>query len=639
MKIKTKILLTTSIAFAVSLILVVLVNGYLFNDLTQKRLQQREFPAQLGMLAEGVSRNLAEPLAVTDILSITPQVVHFLEDGEPSDSLPVLKEYLLSVKQRHQAIATFVISTETGSYYTEAGLNRVIRKNDGRNDWFFQFLDTGLPYELTLDVDDVTGVPSLFINHLVNDAKGNVIGVTGIGLSLAGVSEMIKGFKVGEAGQVLMVDSQGIIKLHGDNQWIGKPLTEFRQLDPSALLTPHGEQLVKASSGSETSLMLAKLVPSLGWYLVVDMPESEVYRGIEKAQLSSISVGAGLALAFILFTTLLITKLFAPIDRVAEKLEEIAAGGADLTQRLDVANDDELGRLAQGYNQFVEALAQMLLQVKLRSEELHELVAVLTQELNDIRHHITNQQRQTDQVASAMEEMGATVAEIAENAGGAADSAREADDGLQEGNQQLQSTLSQVSLIESQSHSTEESVQELADKARSIDTVLEVISGVAEQTNLLALNASIEAARAGEHGRGFAVVADEVRALANRSHESTEQIRAIIEELQTTAQRVAGEMNTNVSLSVEGKSSATESSEKLSGISVAVAKMNDINTQIAAVTQQQSVAVNEMNRLVTDIAIGAQKSLDNTELASERCNSLNEQAEVMHTLVNRFKLS
>jgi len=251
---------------------------------------------------------------------------------------------------------------------------------------------------------------------------------------------------------------------------------------------------------------------------------------------------------------------------------------------------------------------------------------------------VRTQRGEIDQVATAMNEMSATVQEVARNAEQAAHAAQNADQCAKSGALVATEAMGGIDALVSEVERSAGAIHELEAESENIGMVLDVIKGIAEQTNLLALNAAIEAARAGEQGRGFAVVADEVRTLASRTQKSTQEIHHMIERLQAGASNAVRVMEAARGKGKLGVEQVERAAESLAEIAGAVATINDMNTQIASAAEEQSAVAEEINRNVVNISHGSVQSARGTEQAALASGELARLATDLHQLVAQFKV-
>ena len=337
-----------------------------------------------------------------------------------------------------------------------------------------------------------------------------------------------------------------------------------------------------------------------------DAEEQSMQAQLKKSAILIIGSSA-LALLVGLIAAWLITRLIvAPLRSVIAVAQQIAAG--DLSGRMAITRRDEIGQLMQAMQQMGNGLSHMVSGLQAGIEQLASSAHSLSSVTEQTNIEVSSQKEETEQVATAMHQMTATVHDVARNAEEAAQAAQTADDKVDSGQQVVRQSLQRIELLATSSTRASASIESLSAEIQHIGTVLGVIKSVAEQTNLLALNAAIEAARAGEQGRGFAVVADEVRALAKRTQQSTEEIERLVSTLRSAAQSSVQQIQQSGELVKLAVSDALETESALGSIAVAVSLIQQMNQQIAAAAEEQSSVAEEINRSVTSIRASADQS-------------------------------
>lgn len=356
--------------------------------------------------------------------------------------------------------------------------------------------------------------------------------------------------------------------------------------------------------------------------------------------------GLGLVIlhaAYVVFETAILIYMSVQFRKeaiITEELIDIGQHMAVVDGKIDLhyRKENASSAFAHDYNHFIDAVSNAIRSSQDTAEHLLASTAQMQSQSDSARQGVTRQQVETDQVATAINEMTATVQEVARSATDAATAAHQADQEANNGKGVVAQTVSSIQTLASNVEQAADVIQKLEQDTTEIGGVLDVIKGIADQTNLLALNAAIEAARAGEQGRGFAVVADEVRTLASRTQESTEEINNMIDKLQLGAKNAVAVMEDGREQARTGVEQASKAGDSLSAITHSVATINDMNTQIASAADEQSKVAEEINRNVVNISQVANETASNVTQVADKSSELEGLASVLTTEVERFKV-
>ncbi len=397
-------------------------------------------------------------------------------------------------------------------------------------------------------------------------------------------------------------------------------------------------QVVRFERNGETFLAMAQPLEGLGWALIAEVPEAEIFGEARRTLWTTSLIGAAIGLFFLGVIVLLARGLVRPIRQVTAALVEIGGGGGDLTRRLDENRADELGDLARGFNRFIGSLRSLIGDVLKTSEQLRSAVGQVARVVDDTAVRAGRQHEMTDMVATAVHEMGLTVQEIARNASNAAQASQGARSEALEARQVVGESIGHIERMSGEIGQAAGSVTELAQQVASIDQVLAVIRSISEQTNLLALNAAIEAARAGDMGRGFAVVADEVRTLASRTQASTDEIQQMIGRLKNGAETAVSAMHAGQAATGTGVQASQRTGQSLQAITAQVEAISDMNTQVATATEEQSSVTEEITHNVQGIADLAQATAQDVQGCRADCQTLSKLAEDLGRQMGSFRL-
>jgi methyl-accepting chemotaxis protein len=317
----------------------------------------------------------------------------------------------------------------------------------------------------------------------------------------------------------------------------------------------------------------------------------------------------GVILALFIFSILANRKIVQPVLTLTNSISHLA--NSDYSQEISYENSDEIGSLANS-SRLLQQNMKEILSTLIQSSELASTAAThLSGSSSDAKKATLNQQIQTEQVATAMNQMSATVHEVAKSAEAAATSAEQASEMAKKGHHVVGETIGSIHSLAEEVEKTSAVIEALAEDSQSIGSILDVIRGIAEQTNLLALNAAIEAARAGDQGRGFAVVADEVRSLAKITQESTAEIQNMIEKLQAGSNDAVTVLISSKSRAQQCVDHAAGAESALNDIEVAIDEINNMNILIASASKEQSSVAEEINKNVIEINRSSEITVEN----------------------------
>ncbi|SDT37764.1 methyl-accepting chemotaxis sensory transducer with Cache sensor [Pseudomonas asplenii] len=475
--------------------------------------------------------------------------------------------------------------------------------------------------------------------------------------------KLLSSIKYSKDGYFFGYDSQVIRLFKSDSpEGLGKSFKDTR--DPNGVYVNRG--LVEVAKNGTHYLEYSSplpgnesvLVPKLGYteYLAkwdmavgssvnldgieaqVEVVRVKVNERMEGVVLSIVGIAVLVLLVIAVIGMVVANTILRPLLLMKANLDDIAAGEGDLTHRLTITSQDELGQLAGSFNRFVEKIHGLVRQITEMTGQLTGLVSQVSDQANRSEEAMERQRHETDQVATAINQMSSAAQEVARSAQGAAIAAQQTDAEGQAAKRVVDGSIQQIHALVKDIRSSGVSLDSLQQDVTSIVSVLGVIRSIAEQTNLLALNAAIEAARAGEAGRGFAVVADEVRALASRTQQSTQEIQGMIDRLQSGTQLAVEAMRRSSEAGDGTSDKANEAGASLDTIAQLIGTINAMNAQIASAAEEQTAVAEEINRSVHQIAVAVDNVADQTQQGAQTSRSLADLGQRLGKLVGQFRI-
>ncbi len=350
-----------------------------------------------------------------------------------------------------------------------------------------------------------------------------------------------------------------------------------------------------------------------------------------------ILVIAGVAF-LVLYGRRMVSSVTLSLHTVVERVKEVAEGEADLTKRLEVNSDDELGELAKWFNVFMARLEHVIKEVAENTQRLASASGQISATSEKQADGAASQTAETQLVARSLSEMSATVGEISQNSSDAAEKARQASNIAHTGGKVADETLKNMRAIAAQVAEAVKKVENLGARSSEIGKIIVVIDGIAHHTNLLALNAAIEASRAGEQGKGFAVVADEVRKLAKRTSQATQEIAAMIRRIQEETRSAVAAIEASTDLVEAGVKTTTHSGALLQEIIQSADQVGERAMHIASAAAAQAAATEEVNRNIESISHITAETAEGEQVSARACRDVSDLARNLNELVSQFKL-
>ena len=469
------------------------------------------------------------------------------------------------------------------------------------------------------------------------DKVSSSVGVVGGDLALDGLVQIINSLNFGGMGYAFLVNDQGKILVHPDQNLVMKSLSDLFPHNSPKLST----DLTEVEADGQARLLSftpIKGLPSANWYIGLSVDKDKAFTMLSTFRTSAVIATVVAVVIIIALLGLLIRVLMQPLHTMTRAMENIAEGEGDLTRRLAIHNHDEFGILGAAFNRFVERIHDSIREVSSATEQVNEVALRVISASNSSMSNSDEQSNRTNSVAAAINELGAAAQEIAGNAAQASQHASSARLLAEEGQQVVERNIQAMNRLSDLIVSSSAHIETLNSKTVNIGQILEVITSISQQTNLLALNAAIEAARAGEAGRGFAVVADEVRNLAHRTQESAQQVQTMIEELQVGARESVETMGQSQRHSQDSMEIANQAGERLDSVTVRIGEIDGMNQSVATATEEQTAVVDSINMDINEINMLNQEGVENLQATLRACSDLEQQATRLKQLVGSFRI-
>ncbi|QUM90633.1 methyl-accepting chemotaxis protein [Moritella sp. 36] len=392
-----------------------------------------------------------------------------------------------------------------------------------------------------------------------------------------------------------------------------------------------------AENGEEYALYFEPL-EGTPWSIALAVPVASLHEN-ESVILSIIAaIQLPLMLAIICFCYITFKRLSQRLIVLRESIDLLSQGNADLTTRVQIKENDEVGDIGNSVNNFIDYLHTLMLSVNDSSVKISGSLAQVEEQTQITNNIVISHAKETEQAVTAMEEMSTTATIVATNAADAAAATQQMHDAVSQSKITVIRASSNVQTLLDDVEDTVVNIESMAQHTQQISAVLTVIGDIAEQTNLLALNAAIEAARAGEQGRGFAVVADEVRALAARTQNSTSEINAMLTKLNSGVNAVVNAMDKTKERCITTATDTQEVNQDLDSMEVAISTISELTIQIASAAEEQSTVSTEVTRNMSEIQLIVHELSNNAEHTTATTQELGTMNTELKEVVGKFNL-
>ncbi len=615
-------------------VLVGTISQWTAKNIIEYRVTQIELPNMIGVISEKINKEVSVMSAIATQIATDSHILDWINDGKNPDKESVLTNKLKSITLKNGLSAASFVDRETADFWNQDGYLRQLQR-DSRDGWFFDYSSSNRETMVSVYTDKETGKTDMFVNFQQLNGRG----LGGTGKSFESVISMLKNFKIEDTGFVYLVNEKGDVKIHpnSDSQKATNISAMYGSSAANVLLDKSAINTTSAKFQGHNMILASSHIESMGWFVVVQVPHSEVFATLNQAALEItfwallVVIGSGFAAWF------MARRLTLPINQTAQLFQKMGRQDADLSYRLPESGQKELVDVASGYNAFAVKLDEVFKEIATAGSKLRDISGQLKGNSEATMESTLGNDESTTQISHTLSEVSTAVSEVANNAGEAAEIAEVIEKNGNTINMVIGETKKDIDGLSLKIQDVSEVINSMTSNTETIAGALAVIQAISDQTNLLALNAAIEAARAGEHGRGFAVVADEVRNLAKKTADSTYEVQSIMDKLKSTSVSANSEITSIIKQSEVTNSSISKAEDILNENKHHFSTISDANRMVAAATEEQSVSIEDINQRMNVIKSNSKKNRENVTKIADEVRGLNQVAENLDDLIRQFR--
>ncbi len=610
LNIKTKLLASVTLFVVIMMLVSGVISSRISFNIIYDRIMNREAPASVSYFAETFDKKMDKSINISTLLADNPHLLQWIHGGEIQAGKENAVAFLKEVRKRDMDYV-FLVSAGSNNYYTSKGFFKKADPNTPRDSWFFNMLKSGKKQFINIQVAEDTKELMAYINILMGSVD-NPMGVAGVGINLSALSKQLSSTKLSENSVAYLISENGDIQAHPMDEYVTdiKNITRIpdsnfqKEIARTLLSDKDGTREYKDMEGIE-KLVVFKSIPSTGWKIVFEIPRQELGKGLGRIQTANLVMTLICIALLVLVMTLILNKILKPVKETVLTLEDISQGEGDLTKRINVTTQDEMGQLGIAFNTFLDKLSEIIADVTTYSNQVDEASGIMRDITRDVSVETESTSGRTATIASSAEEVNGNMESVASaveesnaNIAMIASSVEEMSATINEISRNAASARQISDNAVSVSRETSSRIEALGASAHEIGKVTDAITDISDQTNLLALNATIEAARAGEAGKGFAVVAGEIKALATQTTTAAKEINIKIQDIQQDT---------------------TDSAQKIKEVASVIVDCNDLISSIAAAIEEQTATTQEISGNISQLAEGVTEVSSNV---SESASSM-----------------